>query len=276
MSNLIDQQYLLSKQYQNASNLEARMYLHNHFSLNKYPWQRWMFDQLVLGSEAKILEVGCGPAKLWLENQDRIPAGWQITLVDFSAGMLGQAQQNLSDVSHHFEFRQADAQALPLTDQSFDAVIANHMLYHVPDKAKALSEIYRVLKAGGLLWAATNGQGHMRELEELAYNFMQTQKKVTTGSGSFTLQNGQAQLDQVFPQVTLKPYENDLLVTEAKPLVAYVLSEPSVIDLLGQLKSEAEREVAIEKFTEFVEQEIATKGALRISKSTGLFEARKI
>jgi ubiquinone/menaquinone biosynthesis C-methylase UbiE len=57
-----------------------------------------------------------------------------------------------------------DAQAIPYAGASFDAVVANHMLYHVQDRPRAFSEIRRALKPGGQLFVATNGQDHMAEL----------------------------------------------------------------------------------------------------------------
>jgi ubiquinone/menaquinone biosynthesis C-methylase UbiE len=60
----------------------------------------------------------------------------------------------------------ADAAWIPLADGSMDAVIANHMLYHVSDRRRALAEIHRLLRPGGRLYATTNGLGHMAELRE--------------------------------------------------------------------------------------------------------------
>ena len=53
---------------------------------------------------------------------------------------------------------------LPFEADTFDAVVANHMLYHVPDRAQALAEMQRVLKPGGQVYLATNGLAHLREL----------------------------------------------------------------------------------------------------------------
>ena len=70
---------------------------------------------------------------LWLTNRHRIPAGWDVTLSDLSAGMLVAAQHQISPYGHAIRFVVQDAQALPFADHCFDAVIANHMLYHVPN-----------------------------------------------------------------------------------------------------------------------------------------------
>ncbi|HET7639881.1 MAG TPA: class I SAM-dependent methyltransferase, partial [Ktedonobacteraceae bacterium] len=93
MSDLIDQHYLLTDQYNNAQKLEARIQLHQRFSTNTYDWHRWVFDHLTIPPDSRILELGCGPADLWRKNADRIPENWHITLSDFSPGMLQEARQ---------------------------------------------------------------------------------------------------------------------------------------------------------------------------------------
>ncbi len=150
-------------QYRDACRLNAHIALPERFSTNPHGFHRWVFDHLELPDEARVLEIGCGAGTLWAENLERIPRGWQMTLTDASPGMVGEARGNLGD-SHPFRFIVADAQELPFADDSFDAVIAGGMLYHVPDRDKAFSEIVRVLGDGGCLYATTFGMRHMREL----------------------------------------------------------------------------------------------------------------
>src|ERR1051325_7418990 len=171
MSLTTDQAHLLQSQYQDASNLNARIALHAQFSLNSYGWHRWVMDQFDLPPESRLLELGCGPGTLWLKNRDRIPAEWEIMLSDFSAGMIAEARRNLAEVKPATHFHVFDAQFIPLPDASLDAVIANHMLYHVPDRRKAFAEIPRALKPEGRLYAATSGEEHLRELDALQGRF---------------------------------------------------------------------------------------------------------
>jgi ubiquinone/menaquinone biosynthesis C-methylase UbiE len=88
---------------------------------------------------------------------ERIPPGWEITLSDFSAGMLREAEAQLRDTPHNFTFAVFDAQAIPFAAEHFDVVLAHHMLFFVPDRAWAFGEIGRVLRSGGRLQATTNG-----------------------------------------------------------------------------------------------------------------------
>jgi ubiquinone/menaquinone biosynthesis C-methylase UbiE len=171
MSKLDDPTYLRNEQYRDPTNLTARMALHARFSTNPQGWQQWVFDQLPWAPATHILELGCGPGRLWAENAARIPPGWALTLSDFSPGMLHEARRNLTAQGQAARFVAADAQALPFADAAFDAVIANHMLYHVPDRARALAEIHRILRPGGAFVAATNGVAHLREMRDLLNRF---------------------------------------------------------------------------------------------------------
>ena len=264
MSWFTDTEYLLSDQYRTASNLNARIQLHRRFSTNKYGWTLWIFDHLQLLADSRILDVGCGPGNLWRENIARIPDGWEITLSDFSPGMLGRAHDNLRDCRSRFEFQVVDAQAIPFKDGTFDAVTANFMLYHVPDRPRALSEMHRVLKNGGRLYAATHGCDHMREIRELISTIDPHANQTSAASG-FGLENGFDQLSQFFSRVTLDRYEDALVVTEVEPLVAYILST----------KRSALVNKKPETLVRLIERQMKLKGNIFITKDGGMFEAVK-
>jgi ubiquinone/menaquinone biosynthesis C-methylase UbiE len=265
MSNMTNQSYLLNEQYKDAANLNARIQLHTRFSTNKRGWNRWLFEQLKIAPGSQILELGCGPGKLWLSNLDRIGADWQITLSDFSEGMLREAQHNLSQSQsqHHFAFQIIDAQSIPFDDASLDVVIANHMLYHVPDRPKALAEIRRVLKADGRLYASTIGDTHLHEIDDLMSRVDRTFAQRKKGN-PFTLENGAEQLNHWFASITLYRYENTLVVTEVEPVIEYVLSGSAKAVFVGE---------KLERLRKLLKQELAARGAIYITHDSGLFEA---
>jgi len=225
-----DPQFLKSEQYQDSHNLDARAELHRRFSTAVTPWQKWVFPQLDLQPGSRILECGCGPAWLWRNNLGDLPPGCHITLTDLSDGMVTEAQVALTPSDHDFHFRTVDIQDLPFADDSFDVVIANHMLYHVPDRTQALAEVRRVLREDGRFYAATNGRHHMQELWQIGETLFPdtavplTELRAERGIGSFSLENGREQLTAVFPHVTLHLYEDGLEVTEANALIAYLRS----------------------------------------------------
>jgi ubiquinone/menaquinone biosynthesis C-methylase UbiE len=185
--------HYLKKQYKDSSNLDARIQLHQRYSVNKYGWQLWVFDQLDLPYQCRLLELGCGPGNLWQENLSRIPANWEITLSDFSAGMLEDARRKL-EKRGLFQFKVIDAQSIPCENGYFDAVIANHMLYHVPDRPAALAEIRRVLKPNGHFYASTVGERHLIEIRDLKMKFNPALAALGRVTDPFTLENGMVQI----------------------------------------------------------------------------------
>jgi len=266
MSKLTDQQYLKTDQYKDSSNLDARVAIHQRFSTNPYGWFNWVFDILLkLPEDAKILELGCGHGLLWKENASRVPAGWHITLSDLSSGMLDAAWRNLVVTGRSFQFKEIDAQSIPFEDESFDAVIANFMLYHVPDRPRALYEIKRVLKPGGTLIAATVGNNHMKEMMDYLQQ-VHADNIWTSYANPFTLENGLEQLQSVFEDVALTRYDDGLNVTEVEPIMAYIRSSMRATEL-------SESEVARVRVN--LEQELKEKGSILIQKDSGLFEAVK-
>ncbi len=263
-----DPQYLISDQYRDAGNLNARIEIHRRFSTNGYGWTRWLFDIIGGAPGPRVLELGCGPASLWTANLARVPPDWQITLSDFSPGMVAAAERGLGEDAGRFRFQVVDAQEIPLDDGSYDTVIANHMLSHVPDLNKALSEIHRVLRPRGRLYASTIGREHLAELVEWNRRFGLNAISNEDIAERFGLETGAARLAPWFTAVTRHLYEDALIVTEAEPLIAYVLSSMSA----DQATAAADQLAA---FAHFVDNELAARGSLRITKASGMFEAVK-
>ena len=257
----------VSGQYRDASNLGARVALHERFSTNGHPWQRWVFDRFDLPADARVLEVGCGPGSLWAENLDRLPEGWTVTLTDASPGMIREARNRLGD--ERFRYGPADAQALPFESGAFDAVVANHVLYHVPDRGRALSEMARVLGTAGVLYAATNGCNHNREMGRMLRVLFPARPDdhyYQTHVG-FSLENGREQLSRGFASVRLLRREDSLWVTEVRPLLDYLLS--------GTAAHAAGRDGEVAALAKVLERELASRGGIRVAKDTGMFEARR-
>jgi ubiquinone/menaquinone biosynthesis C-methylase UbiE len=268
MPKLTDQTYLRTDQYCTAANLNARIQLHARFSTSPIDWHRWVFERLALISDQHVFELGCGPGDLWVKNATYLPPGLHLTLTDFSPGMVKQARNNLGG-RDNLTYVIQDAQALAFPAASFDVVIANHMLYHVPNRPAALAEIHRLLRPGGRFFAATNGETHMQDLYALLRRFEPT---LPEQSGfvvrDFSLENGAAQLAPWFANIQTERFSDFLEITEVEPLVAYVLSMSSLT--FGSLPP-----ARLAEFRQFLVREIAAHGRIHIGKLTGMFIAAK-
>ena len=268
MESISNQDYLKNNQYKNAGNLSARVNIHQRFSTNSYGWYRWQFETLGIRAGDRVLDVGCGPATLWVSQRNHLPEGVRVVCFDLSQGMAKTAEAALQDDAR-FEFLCADAQNIPFSKGTFNLVTANHMLYHVPHIQRAAAEIRRVLRPEGHLAAATNGLGHMQELHDLVRRIVPTYTPESGSAARFGLENGLAQLSEAFSKFEVRIYPDSLWVTEIEPLVDYVGSMWGLWNLPTwdeEVKMRTRNELA---------KEFENAGGFAIRKSTGIILARK-
>lgn len=272
-----NQEHNLVDQYKNASNLDVRIRLHKDYSTNPVRWFPWIFRELSLKPGQQVLEIGCGTGQLWLENLTDIPEDMKIILSDKSGGMIqdaanrlkkaGMKNQEKCEKAGPFQFMVFDCNEIPLESNSFDLVVANHLLFYMKDRQKVLTEVKRVLKPGGIFICSTYGQGHMKEITKLVQDFdsdiVLSEKNLYE---EFGLENGKEELLTVFSQVEEKRYEDYLLVDRAEPIVDYILSCHG-----NQHEHLSHRYL---EFKEFVRHRLEN-GAFKITKMAGIFKCSK-
>ena len=115
-----------------------------------------------------------------------------------------------------------------------------------------------MLVPGGVLHAAANGSGHLRQLNELVGDDWD----LTRLGDLFGLESGPAQLDAFFVDLRAEPMESGLEVTEIEPLVAYVASSGTFRGDLDRVRRGAE-------------EVFARDGVFRIESHPGVLHARK-
>jgi ubiquinone/menaquinone biosynthesis C-methylase UbiE len=123
----------------------------------KYDAEMDFFERRIVGAEHRAwvasrasgdtLEVAIGTGL----NLPHYPGGIRLTGVDLSPDMLALARSRAEEMGRQVELLEADAQALPFDDATFDTVVCTYALCSVPDDAAAVSEMARVLKPGGRL-----------------------------------------------------------------------------------------------------------------------------
>lgn len=251
-----------------ASNINARIHLHELYSTNKKGWFPWIFEQCPFKKDMSILEIGCGDGSFWTTNEDKLPGHLSVTLTDISEGMLRDARRNLTSCSDRdFTYVVADAAHLPFADNRFDLILANHVLFYLDNPMDALKEIKRVLKPNGVLIASTYGEHHMEEVTSLTRGF---DERITLAADNLYLhfgkENGAAILSSCFQDVTWIDYEDSLFVTEAAPLISYILSCHG-----NQNQYLASR---YRDFASYIEKQVAD--GFSITKDAGLFRAVKM
>lgn len=207
----------VKEQYQKSDNLKTRISIHDKYSTNKMGIGNWYFTIYKIENGMKILELGCGTGSMWIEHKDVISKCSQAVFSDLSEGMLAEAKKNIGGAAN-VEYKVIDIQEIPFEDEYFDIVIANCMLYHVPDIDKAISEVSRVLKKGGYFYTSTTGGNGIMEaiakMLELDLLYINT----------FSLENGLEQLEPHFSKVKIERYKDSLEVTNIDDLMEYIYS----------------------------------------------------
>jgi ubiquinone/menaquinone biosynthesis C-methylase UbiE len=257
----------IKDQYKSDKNLKLRSNLHS-YNINRMDWDKWCFKQMDFPKHARILELGCGVGKLWYKNKDSINNELKITLSDFSKSMLKIAKSKLKEVNHNFIYKAINAENIPYEDESFDVVIAQHMIYFVPNIEKALSEIKRVLSPGGIFYITANSCESMAELNELAEKFAPNLGLNSNGfSDRFDLENGKAILKKYFSEIDVEILDGKIIVDDAKPVVSYKASTIQGNSVLvGEMKK---------KFKKYLEDYIKENGNISMTTKACIFKATK-
>jgi len=249
----------VKRQYSNDKNLSARMNLHAKHSSNKQGFFAWLWEQYEFSENCRILELGCGNGAQW-ENKV-LPDGCNVILSDFSDGMVNIVKEKYGEYKS-FSFRQIDIQDIKMPDATFDIIIANHMLYHVPDLNKALSEVKRVLKTGGKFYSSTIGNGGMLLFLQEAFKRFKPDTTAYMQQFSFNLQNGLEILNGYFSDAKRLDYIDSLIVTETQDLMDWIKSGMAIENY-----SEQELDGLFHYFEDIRKKD----GAINIPKESGLF-----
>jgi len=226
---------------------------------------RFLDEHLPALRGARVLDAGCGPGSYVPETSRRAA---DLTVLDIAEGRLDHIDPATA--------RRVcgDVQTLPFVDASFDAAMAMHMLYHVPDIPTAVRELRRVVRGGGVVYALTNSEHAQRELAELAErNGCDPSAGDDFGALRFSNENGGDLLRTGFDDVRLVELtDSELVVPDAEQIVDEVernryLYEPG-------LRPGLEWDAFVDAVRSDARRVIERDGAFRISENHGLFTCR--
>lgn len=252
----------LKSQYLNATNITARIQLHRDFSQNRQGWFPWIYQNCQIKPSMNILELGCGNGALWAENLKKLPSSITITLSDISEGMLRDARRNIGQEDSRFLFQCFDCHQIPFPPQSFDMVIANHLLFYCQDISQVCQEIARVLKPKGRFLCSTYGTKHMKEISNLVQEF---DSRIVLAADNlyehFGLENGKNILEKHFSSVECIQFKDEIFLDQPEPLIQYILS------CHGN-----QNQILLDRYKDFrIFVEKKTRKGFHITKDAGIF-----
>lgn len=139
---------------------ETAVYTHGHHEsvLRSHRWRTaensagYLIGELRPGMS--VLDVGCGPGTITADLAERVAPGGRVTGVDAAPGIVEQARRYAAERGlTGIGFATADVHALDFPDDTFDVVHAHQVLQHVGDPVRALREMRRVCRPGGIVAA---------------------------------------------------------------------------------------------------------------------------
>ena len=256
-----------AQQYGDSRKLAARARLHEKYTIAETGWFPWIARHLPLRAGDRVLDIGCGPAWFWAAAAHILPEKLGLTLADLSPGMVQEAVERCKALPFETVIgQQADAASLPFADGTFDAVIAMHMLNHVPDPVAWIMEMFRILKPGGFLAVTTNGANNMREIYELTTVFGSAPSDPAAAAFGYEIAERLMRLQ--FGNVTMSQHPAHLRITEPDDVFQALTSYPP-----GESASASQQEA----LREAIEQAFRHgNGVLEVQKEMGLFVSKKM
>ncbi|MEE4011704.1 methyltransferase domain-containing protein [Roseibium sp. FZY0029] len=190
-------------------------------------WFGWLIEHLNLQTEMHVLDVGCGPGWIWRSQADRLPNQLRLSLIDASPGMIEEVLANLATVEkiEVVSAKVADAIDLPHPDETFDAVLLLHVLYHLEDPRTALREARRVLRTGGQVFVSTNALENMSELHSIGVKAFGG-RPVDPAAAMFSLDDAEQVVGELFDVVRRFDLTDTMTCTDPEDAVKFLLSCP--------------------------------------------------
>lgn len=271
-----DRDFLTQHFYANNDDLSTRIRVHERYTEPRINFTAWVLDQIGWDGDEWVLDAGCGAAAYLAETRKRLVGKGLYFGGDISFGMLHDvAEKTRQDPAPLVNL---DIQRLPFTAGTFDIVLANHMLYHVPDIPEALEDIYRVLRNDGTLLAATNAarsQVGFRNLILDACNQLEVEFLIESAPAGqrFSLEEGHLILQEYFADVQMRQLDSALVFRTPEPPADYINSMRHFY--LSILPPGCEWLKVMSFVRARLKEIIEDEGEFRVEKRSGVFIARK-
>ncbi|MFD8784270.1 class I SAM-dependent methyltransferase [Kitasatospora sp. NPDC059599] len=249
-----DKSILANNAYADGRHLAARQSI--------YRWQQPQYDlpgivvEELAGTSGIVLDIGCGNGKFVSRLHTDRP-DLQVVGMDISAGILADVLKPVLV---------ADAQALPFANDSADAVLALHMLYHVGDIEATIEELVRVLRPDGLFIASTNSDTDKHELDQLWARAAGDVLGIPEGparvslSSRFSLEKASGYLGAAFKEIRVRELPGIIAVSDPSPIVAHLASYEAWAEQCGVPFRET-----VSRAAEIVAATIAAEGSFKIT-----------
>lgn len=262
---------IVRRHYSTDEHLRIRQETHEKYTVPHVSFSDWALACVPWSGDEAVLDVGCGNG-LYYPSLIKQHPNLRYVGLDLVTTMLEKHPVTEG-------LLQADAAILPFANNTFDIIMANHMLFHVGDIDQALREFKRVLKPDGLLMIATNSTQTMPELQVLmrraivllTRNGSASVRAPSMPSDSFALENGTRLLSRYFFGVVRYDLPTALVFPESDPAMVYLESTRDLRQSL--LPADVEWDDVMVIMRQQINQLVKHLGELVINKQAGVLLA---
>jgi len=160
----IDKQILFEKHYKTDKKLVLRQ-RYNHFAIPSTNLDEDIINEIKKTNPKSVLDAGCGNGDFLIDLRKSGFSG-ELTGIDISKGITQKGEKQSAKNKLNINFITMDAENMLFENNSFDVIIAKHMLYHLPNPQKGIDEMHRCLKNNGILIITLNSKDNTPMLHE--------------------------------------------------------------------------------------------------------------
>ena len=191
---------------------------------------KYGIDFIDFNGDEMVLDVGSGTGRDVAVISQRLNKGGQIFAIDISKPLLNLACQRTSNSITKPVCSVASVEELLFDDEQFDVVIAKHVLNHVSDIDRGLSEITRELKRNGIVVVTTGVKTSRTDLVRVSHREAIQQshviKDVRLSRTSFNCENARQYLEQFFAKIAYHFYGFQMVFPDVDSFMLYYTTLP--------------------------------------------------
>ncbi|MEO1290764.1 MAG: class I SAM-dependent methyltransferase [Chloroflexota bacterium] len=264
---------MIRKHYSTDDHLLVRQTIHDRYTVPDLSFADWVLERIPWHGGERLLDVGCGNGLYYNKLKNRQQE------VDYYGLDLMPSMIEHHPLTGTKRIFLSNAEQLPFHNDSFDIVMANHMIHHVQNISTALAEFQRVLAPGGLVVIATNSIATMPELQVL----MRRAIVLLTRSGAatvrapemptdrFALENGIRMMSRRFYATVRYDLPSALIFPDVEPAMDYLESMRDLRE--ASLPADVVWEDVMMIMRQQINQLIKHLGELMINKQAGVLIA---
>lgn len=216
--------------YVNSQNLEAKRLTHTLYSTKYIDLDGEVIRRLSLQGHEAILDLGCGTGEVLVHLQRQENHNGPLYGLDITSGVFQSASTICKESNSNISFLVGNAELLPYQNNSFDVLMARHMLCHLNDIDRAILEVKRVLRSPKRFVTTANSlksYPHVRLYRnKIAFEVMGTPVSYT--SDKFNVENLESILKAHFRKTDINILEGELEFREIEPFIHYFASTRDV------------------------------------------------